>query len=74
MIFASVYLLVFIQNLFVHLAEKILLLKTTNFRGYYRGISVCDKALAACQQKGGERVLWCLGCGLGEKPCGSVQK
>jgi hypothetical protein len=31
-----VYLLVFIRNLLVHLAEKILLLQPLNFRGDYR--------------------------------------
>jgi hypothetical protein len=35
MICASVYLLVFIRNLLVHTAEKILPLNTTNFRGDY---------------------------------------
>src|SRR6056297_783916 len=36
MICASVYLLVFIRNLLVHLAEKILLLQPLNFGGNYR--------------------------------------
>src|SRR6056297_702333 len=36
MICASVYLLVFIRNLLVHLAEKILLLQPLNFGGDYR--------------------------------------
>lgn len=35
MICASVYLLVFIQNLLVHLAEKILLLQPLKFGGDY---------------------------------------
>jgi hypothetical protein len=35
MICASVYLLVFIQNLLVHLAEKILLLQPLTFGGDY---------------------------------------
>ncbi|MGX0904755.1 hypothetical protein ACSSV8_003349, partial [Roseovarius sp. MBR-79] len=35
----SVYLLVFIRILLVHLAEKILLLKPLNFGGDYRSIS-----------------------------------
>lgn len=34
MICASVYLLVFIQNLFAHLAEKILLMQPLTFGGY----------------------------------------
>src|SRR6056297_3013480 len=37
MICASVYLLVFIRNLLVHLAEKILLLQPLNFGGDYLG-------------------------------------
>ena len=37
MICASVYLLVFIQNLLVHLAEKILLMQPPTFGGDYRG-------------------------------------
>ncbi len=36
MICASVYLLVFIQNLLVHLAEKILLLQPLKFGGDYQ--------------------------------------
>ena len=36
MICASVYLLVFIQNLLVHLAEKILLMQPLTFGGDYR--------------------------------------
>jgi hypothetical protein len=35
MICASVYLLVFIQNLFIHLAEKILLMQPLTFGGDY---------------------------------------
>jgi hypothetical protein len=35
MICASVYLLVFIRNLLVHLAEKILLIQPLNFGGDY---------------------------------------
>lgn len=31
---------IFISNLLVYLAEKILLLKPSNFRGDYRGIAV----------------------------------
>ncbi len=37
MIYASIYLLVFIGILLVHLAEKILLLQPLNFGGDYRG-------------------------------------
>tara|TARA_R110002124_G_scaffold211577_1_gene377826 strand:+ start:439 stop:729 length:291 start_codon:yes stop_codon:yes gene_type:complete len=36
MICASVYLLVFIQNLLMHLAEKILLIQPLTFGGDYR--------------------------------------
>ena len=36
MIYASVYLLVFIQNLLVHLAEKFLLMQPLAFGGAYR--------------------------------------
>jgi len=36
MICASVYLLVFIQNLLVHLAEKILLMQPLTFGGEYQ--------------------------------------
>ena len=36
MICASVYLLVFIKNLLMHLAEKILLMQPLTFRGDYR--------------------------------------
>ncbi|MEJ8475888.1 hypothetical protein, partial [Roseibium algae] len=45
MICASLYRPFFIKNLLRYLAEKILLLNTTNFRGDYRGIlrySLCD--------------------------------
>jgi hypothetical protein len=35
MIYASVYLLVFIRNLLVHLAEKILLMQPLTFGGDY---------------------------------------
>jgi hypothetical protein len=40
MICASLYRAVFIKNLLRYLAEKILLLNTTNFRGDYRMIYV----------------------------------
>ena len=36
MICASVYLLVFMRNLLMHLAEKILLMQPTKFGGDYR--------------------------------------
>jgi hypothetical protein len=41
MICASLYRAVFIKNLLRYLAEKILLLNTTNFRGDYRLILSC---------------------------------
>ncbi|MFT5799787.1 MAG: hypothetical protein ACI84R_003867, partial [Candidatus Azotimanducaceae bacterium] len=43
---ASLYRAVFIKNLLSYLAEKILLLNTTNFRGDYRG--PFDEVLVPC--------------------------
>src|SRR6056297_1016164 len=56
MICASVYLLVFIRNLLVHLAEKILLLQPLNFGGDYPlrgGISWrCSRRRQFSREKG----------------------
>jgi len=40
---ASVYLLVFIRNILVHLAEKILLPQPLTFRGDYHLAVSCDR-------------------------------
>ena len=42
MICASVYLLVFIRNLLMHLAEKILLIQPLTFGGDYLGSGLID--------------------------------
>ena len=42
MICASVYLLVFIRNLLVHLAEKILLMQPLTFGGDYPNMEIAQ--------------------------------
>ena len=57
MIYASVYLLVFIQNLLVHLAEKILLMQPLTFREDYRVAVKATEDLLLDQRRRGCRIL-----------------
>ncbi|MEJ8475051.1 YegS/Rv2252/BmrU family lipid kinase, partial [Roseibium algae] len=58
MICASLYRPFFIKNLLRYLAEKILLLNTTNFRGDYRGDGTLNEVVAAsCEAVSGNEKL-----------------
>ena len=51
MICASVYLLVFIQNLLMHLAEKILLMQHLTFRGITLCANKCATPVAVIREE-----------------------